>query len=63
MRSDFERLILCLNPPLLITACLLSITRTKADSKWKKMTMQFTPNRPSQICLLSTEVKKEAGRR
>lgn len=28
---------LCLNPPtLLITVCLLSMTRTKADWKWKK---------------------------
>lgn len=29
-------LILCLNPPLLMTVCLLSITHSKADLKWEK---------------------------
>lgn len=29
-------LILCLNPPLLMTVCLLSVTHSKADLKWEK---------------------------
>lgn len=28
-----------------MTVCLLSVTRSKGDLRWEKVTMQFTPNR------------------
>lgn len=59
MSFDFKCLILCLNLPRSSQSASLALHAPKLTPNGKKMTMQFTPNHPCQICLLSTEVKEE----